>query len=713
MKDNVMLIHLSVARCGVAYLTHVPLLNLNSLDLRDNQLTTINWHVLARLSVLKVLLLAGNPLTSAFLTGPLPPCATTVRPGGGGAAISTSRDTTTSEQTSGPTPAVCAALAGSPSSSTDLTAATPPAPVPAGPRALPALTVVDISRTCLSDFDVSLLRVFPGVRFLNLSHSGLRRVQGAGFSSLTWLTVLDLRGCPLVGFSRDVFQGTDRLAAVYADDYKLCCGQVLPASTLVCQAPGDLFSSCTRLIGRNSHRVALCTYAAVTLVMNLLSLWARGCLPRPCRKSADTPPAPPPPPRRPEVAGSRDKSTVTALVQHLAVSDLLRGVQLSVTSVADYLHGDGYLGRDGAWRGSAACQASGFLALLSGQVSTLLVFLLTLNTALALRRPSWALRPAPLRVACGLVWGGAGLVALTPLLPGPAAWGVYSHSAICLPLPFSTRGAGPGWDFCVGVTVVFSGLLLSLTCAAQVFIGVTLPERVSLPSLRPSVERRAEPRALLAANSPRNGRSPAGVAVTGSSHPHVARSGRNDVVTTPDDDSASPAAGDIISPSLADSADRTCNDATGRTAAGKANRFPKDVTDPSSDEVVTGPSNDVTMETGSDVTNASRGDVISLPRNDAAGACRELRSAGRARLLSALQGLCWLPLGVVSVTSHYERHLADQAYVALAVFVLPLSSALAPLLYALAIRRERRRWEEEEQFIKHVLAKKRAHRKAR
>ena len=698
-----MLIHLSVARCGVAYLTHVPLLNLNSLDLRDNRLTTVSWHVLARLSVLKVLLLGGNPLTSAFLAGPPPPSETTVHPGGGGAAISSSRDTTTSEQTSGPTPAVRAALPGSPSSSTDLTAATPTTAVPAGPRALPALTVVDISRTCLSDLDVSLLRVFPGVRFLNLSHSGLRRVQGAGFSSLTWLTVLDLRGCPLVGFSRDVFRGADRLAAVYADDYKLCCGQVLPASTLVCQAPSDLFSSCTRLIGRNSHRVALCTYAAVTLVMNFLSLLAPGCLSRPCRKSADTPA--PPPPRHPEVAGSRYKSTVTALVQHLAVSDFLRGVQLSVTSVADYLHGDDYLGRDGAWRDSAACQASGFLALLSGQVSTLLVFLLTLNTALALRRPSRAPRPSTLRVACGLVWGGAGLVALTPLLPGQAAWGVYSHSALGLPLPFSTRGAGPGWDFCVGVTVVFSGLLLSLTCAAQAFIGATLPEQVSLPSLRPLVERPAESRALLAPNSLRNGTSPAGVAVTGSSRPDVARSDRNDVITAPDDDSDSPASGDIISPSLADSADRTCNDATGRTAAGNANRFPQDVTDPSSDEV--------TRETGSDVTNASRGDVIGRPRNDAAGVYHELRSAGPARLLSALQGLCWLPLGVVSVTSHYERHLADQAYVALAVFVLPLSSALTPLLYALAIRRERRRWEEEQRFIKHVLAKKRAHRKAR
>ena len=707
-----MLIHLSVARCGVAYLTHVPLLNLNSLDLRDNRLITVNWHVLARLSVLKVLLLGGNPLTSAFLTGPPPHSETTVHPGGGGAAISASRGTTTSEQTSGPTPAVRAALPGSSSSSTDLTAATPTAPVPAGPRALPALTVVDISRTCLSDLDVSLLRVFPGVRFLNLSHSGLWRVQGAGFSSLTWLTVLDLRGCPLVGFSRDVFRGADRLAAVYADDYKLCCGQVLPASTLVCQAPSDLFSSCTRLIGRNSHRVALCTYAAVTLVMNLLSLLAPGCVSRPCRKSADTPP----PPRRPEVAGCRYKSTVTALVQHLAVSDFLRGVQLSVTSVADYMHGDDYLGRDGAWRDSVACQASGFLALLSGQVSTLLVFLLTLNTALALRRPSRAPRPATLRVACGLVWGGAGLVALTPLLPGPAAWGVYSHSALCLPLPFSTRGAGPGWDFCVGVTVVFSGLLLSLTCAAQVFIGATLPERVSLPSLRPLVERPAESRALLAPvtqTTPRNGTSPAGVAVTGSNRPDVACSDQNDVITAPDDDSDSPAAGDVISPSSTDSADRTCNDATGRTAAGNANRFPKDVTDPSSNEVVTGPSNDVTRETGSDVTNASRGGVISFPRIDAAGEWHELRSAGRARLLSALQGLCWLPLGVVSVTSHYERHLADQAYVALAVFVLPLSSALAPVLYALAIRRERRRWEEEQRFIKHVLAKKRAHRKAR
>ena len=707
-----MLIHLNLARCGVTYLTNLPLLNLLSLDLRDNRLTTVDLDVLARLRVLTVLLLAGNPLTSAFLAGPSTSTTTTPPPGVGGAAaagIPASNHTTASDPTSSSTSAVYSSLAGRFSSPADPIPSTLPASAQSDPpRTISTITLVDVSRTFLADFDVNDLRVFPSLVIVNLSHSGLRRVQGAGFVSLPQLSVLDLRGCPLAGFSRDVFVGVDQLSLVYADDYKLCCRQVLPASTLTCLAPSDLFSSCTRLIGRNSHRVALCTYAAVTLVINLLSLLAHSRLSRPFCQSSDTPP----PPR--QEATSLYRSIAKALVQQLAVSDFLRGVQLGVTSVADYVHGDDYLGRDGAWRHSAACRVSGFLALLSGEVSTLLVFLLTLHNVLALRRPPSSLhRPSqavqPLarsfRLVCCLVWSWAGLVALTPLLPGPAGWGVYSHSALCLPLPFSSRGDGPGWDFSFGVTVVFNALLLLLVCAGQVFIGATLPEQVYFPA--------AEEKASscgLSSNSSTSGAFLAREDVTGSDSTDVTHSSQNDLTTTSHNDPTTPATNDVISPSINGLPDQIPE--VRRSTADNENHSPV-VRDTTCDKVERGPSNDVKRESGSVVTNASREDIIHRPRNLAASRCKELRSTGRAKLLSLLQLLCWLPVWLISVTSHDDPQTADRAFVALAVFVLPLSSALSPLLYALAIRQEKKRLEEEQQFIKHILARRLAHGKVR
>ena len=91
VKGNVMLIHLSVARCSLRQLTHLPLPNLHSLDLRDNHLASVHWEVLVRLPRLHVLLLAGNPLTSSFLAGRSTPSATAVPPGGGGATPGRSR----------------------------------------------------------------------------------------------------------------------------------------------------------------------------------------------------------------------------------------------------------------------------------------------------------------------------------------------------------------------------------------------------------------------------------------------------------------------------------------------------------------------------------------------------------------------------------------------------------------------------------------------
>nr|KAG5709972.1 hypothetical protein BaRGS_030014 [Batillaria attramentaria] len=61
------------------------------------------------------------------------------------------------------------------------------------------------------ELDVNVFSVFPNLQILNLSESGVERVVGEGFKSLSKLRVLDLRGCPMSMFPPSLLKGLTEL----------------------------------------------------------------------------------------------------------------------------------------------------------------------------------------------------------------------------------------------------------------------------------------------------------------------------------------------------------------------------------------------------------------------------------------------------------------------------------------------------------------------
>nr|KAG5710562.1 hypothetical protein BaRGS_013208 [Batillaria attramentaria] len=181
LTKNVMLVHLGLARCDVTHLPSVDLPNLHSLDLSDNRLNVLRHESLQALKNLRVLCVAGNPLSPQIFS----------------------------------------------QSST--------------PVAFSLLRTLDLSRVEIRDLDARAFTRFPNLQFLNLSDTGVDVVHKAGLQSLNLLRVLDVRGCPMNIFPDHVFHGMDRLETVYADNYKLCCPAVLPEGVNInkCQAPAD------------------------------------------------------------------------------------------------------------------------------------------------------------------------------------------------------------------------------------------------------------------------------------------------------------------------------------------------------------------------------------------------------------------------------------------------------------------------------------------
>ena len=213
LEDNYLLVHLSLARCGLNSMGKTAFPNLRSVDLSFNNIQSIDTTDLNYFPKIQSLSLAGNPLI--FL-----------------------RDL------------------GFESSAKFV-----------------SLLTLDLSFVELPDIGPRHLGIFPKLRSLNLSHSNVKNVLGEGFQSLKSLQVLDVRGCPMTSIPKSMFKNLVDLRRVFADNYKLCCPAMLPEGFVTenCDAPFDEISSCDALLRSDLYRISLSVFAALSTFGNTFS----------------------------------------------------------------------------------------------------------------------------------------------------------------------------------------------------------------------------------------------------------------------------------------------------------------------------------------------------------------------------------------------------------------------------------------------------------
>ena len=394
LAHNAMLVHLSLASCRLQHVRNFTFPNLRSLDLSNNSVTHIAVGHLRAMPSLRTLVLSRNPLASLFYDY--------------------------------------------------ATSSAPP---------FRSLRHLDLSQVRILKLSSSVFQPFPGLHVLNLSACDVEETDN--FRSLAKLRVLDLRGCPVSTFPGDVFEGLDKLQALFADNYKLCCPATLPHDFALgnCLAPFNELSSCDALLRSDIYRVFLAVFAVLSLLGNLGSFVSRVFVHR-----------------------TSNESGFAIFVTHLCLSDFLMGLYLAMVGVADRLYRGSYVLADSAWRHSAVCKAAGFLSLLSSEVSAFLICLITLDRFLVLRFPFSTVRfnKPSASWACLLVWLTGMALATAPLLPWTAHWRFYSQTGICIPLPVTRSDDFAGQHYAFAVVIVVNFVLFMLIAAGQAFVYISI-----------------------------------------------------------------------------------------------------------------------------------------------------------------------------------------------------------------------------------------------
>jgi hypothetical protein len=306
-----------------------------------------------------------------------------------------------------------------------------------------------LSHAYIKYFTSKVLEDFVVLRDVNLSFIPLDEVSSVGFHFLPSLTAIDLTGSPVNSFPRDIFTSLTRLETVQAENYRLCCADILPShlDQRFCSAPQDEISSCDDLLRSELYRVLSWVICVLSVTGNVFCLALRF------------------------LHRNATKTAFNLFVSSLGVADLLMSVYMAIVGAANAAFRGQYLVHEQTWVSSAACSAAGFLSLLSSEVSAFTILLITLDRLIVLRFPFTTVRFN--KTSTGLVsmatWVMGVTLAAVPLLPATSHWQFYRQTGTCIPLPV-TRREFKGQGYSLGILIFLNFILFVFIAAGQGFI---------------------------------------------------------------------------------------------------------------------------------------------------------------------------------------------------------------------------------------------------
>ncbi|XP_076472615.1 G-protein coupled receptor GRL101-like [Babylonia areolata] len=181
--------------------------------------------------------------------------------------------------------------------------------------------------------------------------------------------------------------------------------------------------------------------------------------------------------------------TFLKTLAHLQAAGICMGSHVSIAVVADQLLYGVYVHVENTWVNSEVCKVSGFLSLLSSEVSVLTVWLITVRHVVILSCPArWCSRPTNRSTAAQgtLTWLAGISLSLIPFLPGLSHWGLQGQSGLCRLALFSHYSPHRQFTWFT-VLVVVNFIFSSMTLAGLVVTSRRTPKyRLALePARRP------------------------------------------------------------------------------------------------------------------------------------------------------------------------------------------------------------------------------------
>ncbi|XP_075449302.1 relaxin receptor 2 [Ascaphus truei] len=313
---------------------------------------------------------------------------------------------------------------------------------------LRSLAEIDLSNNLITEVPLSSLKDLKDLQKLNLGYNPLSLCVDQ-FEGLQQLQSLGLEKIEIPNIGTRMFQPMRNLSHIYFKKFRYCS---YAPHVRVCTPLTDGLSSFENLLASNVLRVFVWVIACVTCFGNIFVIGMRSLI-------------------------QSENKTHTMSIKILCCADCLMGVYLFFIGVSDVKYRGQYKKYALLWMESLQCKSLGFLAMLSTEVSVLLLTYLTLEKYLAIVFPFSNFRPGKRQTLIILItiWIVGFIIAIIPFWNEDFFGNYYGKNGVCFPLYADQTEEEGGKRYSLGIflgvnllafiIIVFS--YVSMFCSIQ------------------------------------------------------------------------------------------------------------------------------------------------------------------------------------------------------------------------------------------------------
>ncbi|XP_043913033.1 relaxin receptor 1-like [Protopterus annectens] len=300
------------------------------------------------------------------------------------------------------------------------------------------LVELDLSYNLIEELPPSLFRNLQRLQQLNVSENPLKKIYVNQFEGLVSLQSLSIEGVEICNISTQMFEPLKNLSHIYFKTFQYCGFSPRVRS---CKPNSDGISSFENLLANIILRVFVWVIACVTCFGNIFVICLRFCI----------------------IPENRQH---TMSIRSLCCADFLMGVYLFCIGTFDLKYYGEYNRHAKDWMDSNACQLIGFLAMLSSEVSVMLLTYMTLEKFFCIVFPfrNCSVGKKQTLFTLAVIWVLGFIIAVIPFWHEKAFGNYYGTNGVCFPLNSNqlekrcareyTAGIFLGLNLCAFISIV-------------------------------------------------------------------------------------------------------------------------------------------------------------------------------------------------------------------------------------------------------------------
>ncbi|XP_071949451.1 uncharacterized protein [Antedon mediterranea] len=312
------------------------------------------------------------------------------------------------------------------------------------------LVELDLSKNRIDRLSSVQFKNLTKLSHLSLDFNLFRSFPVDVFYDLVDLEILRLEGITINNIKPAMFENLKKLTTVYFSSFQYC--SYVP-HVRNCNPKTDGISTIYNLMANRILRVSVWTMATLTFVGNLGVFISRLLM-------------------------KAEHKVYSLFIMNLCAADFLMSIYLFIIAVQDHRFRDNYNQNARQWMDSIGCKMTGFLAMVSSEVSVLLLALISVERFVCIVYPYECrrLKKKKATIIISSIWTTCALIACVPMFVQSYFGNFYGTNGVCFPLHIHEPRL-KGWEYSAAI---FLGInLLALVLIIVSYVGMFMSIRTT------------------------------------------------------------------------------------------------------------------------------------------------------------------------------------------------------------------------------------------